>query len=89
MPSIRFPALLLTYALGVVFVSCEAGRLSAVEADGTQLDGKPGGHVFGSPDGDRDRDSVPNRDDNCPLDFNLDQTDTDGDGMGDACEVHD
>jgi hypothetical protein len=35
---------------------------------------------------DTDRDSVPDNDDNCPTVFNPDQTDSDGDGVGDACE---
>ena len=88
MQNFRFPALLLTYALGVVFVGCQASRLSPVHADGAQFDSTPGRNVLGGPDADRDRDSVVNREDNCPLDFNLDQTDTDGDGIGDACELH-
>lgn len=38
------------------------------------------------PDGDPDGDEVVNSDDNCPDDFNPNQTDTDGDGVGDACD---
>lgn len=34
---------------------------------------------------DQDQDGVVNEDDNCPKDANPDQTDTDGDGFGDAC----
>ncbi|GBE18461.1 thrombospondin type 3 repeat protein [archaeon BMS3Abin16] len=35
---------------------------------------------------DSDDDGIPNASDNCPLTYNPDQTDTDGDGIGDACE---
>ncbi|TEU13940.1 MAG: hypothetical protein E3J25_05335, partial [Anaerolineales bacterium] len=36
--------------------------------------------------GDADGDTVPDASDNCPLVDNPDQTDSDGDGIGDACE---
>jgi hypothetical protein len=39
------------------------------------------------PLGDIDQDSVPDIIDNCPTVFNPDQTDSDGDGIGDACEA--
>jgi hypothetical protein len=36
---------------------------------------------------DSDGDGIPDNEDNCPDDPNPDQTDTDGDGAGDACDV--
>ncbi|MEK7623288.1 MAG: thrombospondin type 3 repeat-containing protein, partial [Patescibacteria group bacterium] len=36
---------------------------------------------------DEDGDGIQNYPDNCPLDANSDQTDTDGDAKGDACDV--
>ena len=38
---------------------------------------------------DQDGDGVPDDIDNCPLDYNPDQTDTDDDGSGDACDPDD
>ncbi len=35
---------------------------------------------------DSDGDGIPDDDDNCPDDYNPDQEDTDGDGIGDACD---
>jgi len=35
---------------------------------------------------DEDGDGIPDAEDNCPVDWNPDQADSDGDGMGDACE---
>ncbi len=36
--------------------------------------------------GDTDGDGVDNSADNCPVDYNYDQTDLDGDGIGDVCD---
>jgi len=35
---------------------------------------------------DYDKDGVPNRFDNCPVTYNVTELDTDGDGVGDACD---
>ncbi len=37
---------------------------------------------------DSDNDGIPDVSDNCPLVYNPDQTDTDGNGIGDACEIN-
>jgi len=45
------------------------------------------GSIQGATDpNDLDGDGLPNALDNCPLVFNPDQTDTDGDGIGDVCD---
>jgi hypothetical protein len=46
----------------------------------------PGSPGFKNPNCDSDGDGVNNQDDNCVLVPNPDQTDTDGDGIGDACD---
>lgn len=46
-----------------------------------------GGVVPENPD--RDADGILNEDDNCPDTFNIEQTDTDGDGEGDVCDTDD
>ena len=59
-------------------------------ADGIHLNGTPTGDldiktlVMTSPD--TDRDGIVNVLDNCPLTFNPDQKDSNGNGIGDACE---
>lgn len=36
---------------------------------------------------DTDRDDIPDKDDNCNVTYNPDQLDSDGDGIGDACDI--
>lgn len=43
-------------------------------------------YAYVSVDHDLDGDGIPVADDNCPDFYNPDQTDTDGDGMGDVCD---
>ncbi len=43
--------------------------------------------VCQNPDGDTDGDGVINADDDCPFVANADQSDTDGDGIGDVCDT--
>ena len=47
----------------------------------------PGVCGCGTPDTDGDGDGVANCVDNCPAVANADQRDTDGDGLGDACDI--
>jgi hypothetical protein len=47
----------------------------------------PGGAA--QPDRDHDDDGIPDADDICPATFNPGQEDSDGDGVGDACEIID
>ena len=46
-------------------------------------------YTFAVMQGDQDGDQVPNGEDNCPAVYNPDQADSDGDGIGDACETTD
>jgi hypothetical protein len=55
-------------------------RAEAVETRGPAI--RRAGRI--APDGDDD--GIPDESDNCPADFNPDQADKDGDGVGDACE---
>jgi hypothetical protein len=57
---------------------CTGGGGEAIVADG-------GGAGVGGGSLDSDSDGVPDPFDNCPCAFNPDQTDTDMDGIGDAC----
>ena len=43
--------------------------------------------IGGTPPQDSDNDGVPDSEDNCPNDYNPDQADSDGDGVGDACDT--
>ncbi len=56
----------------------------APDADAADADAPDLGPIDAGAD--RDRDGVPDEDDNCPDDSNVDQSDTDLDGMGDACD---
>lgn len=43
-------------------------------------------HIYTSSFGDTDNDNIANVRDNCPSNYNPDQLDSDGDGIGDACD---
>ena len=59
------------------------------DGDTNPLDNTAENHVSVASDPDIDDDTVPNDEDNCPDVPNPDQTDTDGDGQGDACDDDD
>jgi MYXO-CTERM domain-containing protein len=56
------------------------GRVEVGETDPNDPSDDPG-----PPD--RDFDGVPDATDNCPMTWNMDQADADGDGVGDECEL--
>lgn len=53
---------------------------------GTAMRSLLGGQINLYVEGDQDIDGVPDEEDNCPTAINPDQTDTDNDGLGDACD---
>jgi hypothetical protein len=63
-------------------VSCS----SDVFGDPTPLDTKTCSYIVVDPLQDTDDDTVPDIADNCPIDANTDQIDTDSDGLGDVCD---
>ena len=62
---------------------CNSGTFNITD-DGLDTDGND---VCNIGDLDDDSDTVLDADDNCPLDANLDQADSDNNGVGDACEA--
>jgi len=65
-------------------VDLEISDFAIVDSDGFAT-GRISSITSSNLPSDRDGDGVPNIDDNCPNDANPGQTDTNGDGFGDAC----
>lgn len=73
--------------------ACESGKCNATDSNNPNnqpdMDAGPNNQSnmpgdMGPPDGDDD--GIPDSEDNCPEIFNDDQLDSDGDGLGDACD---
>jgi len=62
-------------------------RLTVTDDEGQEQSDITTVHVFGQASSDYDGDQVNNPVDNCPISPNDSQQDTDGDGVGDACEI--
>jgi hypothetical protein len=60
------------------------GKLPSEAGCGVGVDEVPPDPL--DPNSDPDGDTIPNSEDNCDTNFNSDQTDTDGDGQGNACD---
>ena len=62
----------------------QIGSYTGETSERAQRDGVTCPATFQDPD--TDDDGIPDTDDNCPTVYNPDQRDTDGDGIGDACD---
>ncbi|MDP2599690.1 MAG: thrombospondin type 3 repeat-containing protein [Deltaproteobacteria bacterium] len=62
-------------------------RVQSNETDPTDPNSYFGAPVPADPNADRDGDRTRDTDDNCPTVANADQRDSDGDGIGDACQA--